>query len=65
AVILRQGASGAGPRSPSNPRHSRRMQSFFGSKRLRGDHPGSRRWHDRGVEVVPFAECVGALDRWV
>jgi predicted AAA+ superfamily ATPase len=28
-------------------------------------HLGSRRWHDRGIEVVPFPECVAALDRWV
>jgi predicted AAA+ superfamily ATPase len=28
-------------------------------------HLGSRRWHDRGIEVVPFPACVAALDRWV
>ena len=26
---------------------------------------GHRRWHDRGVDVVPFVECVTALDHWV
>jgi predicted AAA+ superfamily ATPase len=31
------------------------------SARLRLLHPGARRWHDRGVEVVPFDECVRTL----
>lgn len=26
---------------------------------------GRRRWHDRGVEVMPFMECVTALNRWL
>ena len=26
---------------------------------------GNRRWHDRGVEVLPFAECVTQLDHWL
>jgi predicted AAA+ superfamily ATPase len=26
---------------------------------------GNRRWHDRGVEVLPFADCVTQLDRWL
>ncbi len=28
-------------------------------------HLGSRRWHDRGIEVLPFSECVATLDRWL
>lgn len=26
---------------------------------------GNRRWHDRGVEVLPFADCVTQLDHWL
>lgn len=26
---------------------------------------GQRRWHDRGVEVLPFNECVTKLDEWL
>lgn len=26
---------------------------------------GHRRWHDRGVDIVPFVECVTALDHWI
>jgi len=26
---------------------------------------GNRRWHDRGVEVLPFADCVTSLDLWL
>lgn len=28
-------------------------------------HLGRRRWHDRGVEVVPFAPFLEELDRWL
>lgn len=28
-------------------------------------HLGTRRWHDRGVEVVPFGRCLEELDRWL
>jgi predicted AAA+ superfamily ATPase len=42
--------------------------------RLRADFPqarahllylGQRRWHERGVEILPFRECVAALDQWL
>lgn len=26
---------------------------------------GNRRWHNRGVEVLPFAEWVAKLDHWL
>lgn len=26
---------------------------------------GERRWHDRGVEVLPFIDCVTRLDQWI
>ena len=42
--------------------------------RFRADFPqakaqllylGRRRWHDRGVEVVPFIDSISALDQWL
>ena len=26
---------------------------------------GQRRWHDRGIEVLPFLDCVSKLDEWL
>lgn len=26
---------------------------------------GNRRWHDRGIEVLPFTDCVTQLDHWL
>lgn len=26
---------------------------------------GDRRWHDRGIEVLPFLDCVTKLDQWL
>jgi hypothetical protein len=26
---------------------------------------GNRRWHDRGVEVLPFTDRVSRLDHWL
>lgn len=26
---------------------------------------GRRRWHDRGIDVVPFSECLTTLDEWM
>jgi uncharacterized protein len=28
-------------------------------------HLGQRRWHDRGLEILPFLECVAGLDEWL
>ena len=28
-------------------------------------HLGQRRWHDRGLEIVPFLDCVTKLDEWL
>ena len=47
---------------------------FNGLRRFREDFPqaktsllylGHRRWHDRGIDVVPFLECVTTLDQWI
>ena len=26
---------------------------------------GKRRWHDRGIEILPFGDCIGEIDRWL
>lgn len=51
-----------------------RSENLRGLRRFREDSPkamthllylGDRRWHDRGVEVLPFIDCVSQLDRWL
>ncbi len=51
-----------------------RPEDLRGLLRFRDDFPqatahllylGTRRWHDRGVEVVPFTDCVTRLDQFL
>ena len=51
-----------------------RPDDLRGLLRFRADFPqakahllylGNRRWHDRGVEVLPFTDCVAQLDQWL
>jgi uncharacterized protein len=51
-----------------------RPDDLRGLLRFRADFPqakayllylGNRRWHDSGVEVLPFVECVAQLDHWL
>lgn len=51
-----------------------RSDDFRGLLRFREDYPaaklrllhlGTRRWHERSIEVIPFAECVASLDQWL
>jgi len=51
-----------------------RTEDLRALRRFREDFPqaeahllylGQRRWHDRGVEVLPFFDCVTKLDRWL
>ncbi len=51
-----------------------RPDDLRGLLRFRADFPqakthllylGKQRWHDRGVEVLPFSDCVTQLDRWL
>ncbi|MEK7466543.1 MAG: ATP-binding protein [Planctomycetota bacterium] len=51
-----------------------RSEDFRGLRKFMEDYPGakaclvhlgSRRWHDRGVDVVPVAECLAELNRWL
>lgn len=54
--------------------HNVRPDDLRGLLRFRADFPqakahllylGNRRWHDRGVEVLPFLDCVTRLDQWL
>jgi hypothetical protein len=42
-----------------------RFRADFPQARAQLLHLGNRRWHDRGVEVLPFLDCVTRLDRWL
>jgi hypothetical protein len=50
------------------------LEDLRGLLRFRTDFPqakahllylGNRRWHDRGIEVLPFADCVTRLDHYL
>ncbi len=54
--------------------HNVRPDDLRSLLRFRADFPqaktyllylGQRRWHDRGIEVLPFVECVTTLDKWM
>ena len=54
--------------------HRVRPDDLRGLLRFREDFPrakahllylGNRRWHDRGVEVLPFTDCVIQLEHWL
>ncbi len=54
--------------------HRVRPDDLRGLLRFRADFPqakahllylGNRRWHDRGVEVLPFTDCVTQLEHWL
>jgi uncharacterized protein len=54
--------------------HNARPDDLRSLLRFRADFPqakthllylGQRRWHDRGIEVLPFFDCVSKLDQWL
>ena len=54
--------------------HNVRPDDLRSLLRFRADFPqakahllylGQRRWHDRGIEVLPFLDCVTKLDDWL
>ena len=42
-----------------------RFKSDFPQAKAHLLHLGKRRSHDRGVEVVPFVDCVTTLGEWL
>ena len=50
---------------PDDLRALLRFRADFPQAKTHLLHLGNRRWHDRGVEVVPFVDCVTNLDSWL
>ena len=50
---------------PDDLRSLLRFLSDFPQAKTHLLYLGQRRWHDRGIEVLPFEECVATLDRWL
>jgi len=42
-----------------------RFREDFPQARTHLLHLGNRQWHDRGVEVIPFLDCITHLDQWL
>jgi hypothetical protein len=47
------------------PRGLLGFRTDFPQARARLLYLGNRRWHDRGIEVLPFLDCVSQLDQWL
>jgi predicted AAA+ superfamily ATPase len=43
----------------------RRFLSDYPQARAHLLYLGNRRWHERGVEILPFVDCVARLDEWL
>jgi len=50
---------------PDDLRSLLRFCADFPQARAHLLYLGQRRWHDRGVEVLPFVDCVAKLDQWL
>jgi predicted AAA+ superfamily ATPase len=42
-----------------------RFRSDYSQAKVHLLYLGNRRWHERGVEVLPFVDCVTRLDEWL
>jgi uncharacterized protein len=43
----------------------RRFSDEYPKAKLFLLYTGDRRWHDRGIEIVPFLDCVTRLDKYL
>jgi hypothetical protein len=50
---------------PDDLRALQRFQSDFPQAKTHLLYLGDRRWHERGIEVVPFLDCLTQLDQWL
>lgn len=50
---------------PDDLRSLLRFQADFPQAKAYLLYLGSRRWHDRGIEVLPLLDCVSGLDQWL
>lgn len=42
-----------------------RFRADFPEAKVHFLYLGKRRWHDRGIEILPFFDCVSKLDQWL
>src|SRR3972149_10653487 len=50
---------------PDDLRSLLRFREDFPEAKTHLLYLGKRRWHDRGIEVLPFSDCVSKLDQWL
>ncbi|MBI4024940.1 MAG: DUF4143 domain-containing protein [Verrucomicrobia bacterium] len=50
---------------PDNLRALERFRADFPQAKAHLLYLGNRRWHERGIEIVPFIECVTLLDKFL
>jgi uncharacterized protein len=50
---------------PDDLRSLLRFRTDFPEAKTHFLYLGKRRWHDRGMEVLPFFDCVSNLDQWL
>jgi len=50
---------------PDDLRSLLRFRADFPEAKTHFLYLGKRRWHDRGIEVLPFFDCVSKLDQWL
>jgi predicted AAA+ superfamily ATPase len=50
---------------PDDLRALQRFRADFPQAKMHLLYLGDRRWHDRGIEVLPFLDCVTRLDQWL
>jgi predicted AAA+ superfamily ATPase len=50
---------------PDDLRSLLRFRADFPQAKSHFLYLGKRRWHDRGIEILPFADCISELDRWL
>jgi uncharacterized protein len=50
---------------PDDLRSLLRFREDFPEAKTHFLHLGKRCWHDRGIEVLPFLDCVNTLDQWL
>jgi len=50
---------------PDDLRALLRFRADFQGAKAHLLYLGHRRWHERGIEVVPFLDCVAKLDQWL
>lgn len=50
---------------PDDLRGLARFQADFPQAKGHFLYLGTRRWHEKGIEVLPFLDCLSRLDKWL